>query len=206
MLLAVLPAAPAMAEWTGVQFDLADGDSDWRFDNETRNAQIDSVALRIEERTASGLSVGVHFGYLSVRVAADTAAETERYDVQNLGIYLRQPFQISESVMLQSGIEFRYNSGDDDTGDEVVDIDWSEIRVEAGLGVRFGAVRLMPYASWVDVDGDIGSDAGTLVFERDEKLSQGMRADYYVEPTGFIRLQVENGGSDSVLLSFVRRL
>ena len=206
LLLALILPLPATADWTGVQVDLFDGDSDWRFDNETRNAQIGSLSFRIEESTATGLRIGVHIGYMSVRVAADTAAETRRYDAQNLGIYLRQPFQFGESVTLQSGVEFRYNTGSDDSGDDRFDIDWSEIDIELGLGLRFGAVRLMPYLVWTDIDGDIGSDSGTLVFEQDEKITRGLRFDYYVEQTGFVRLQVERGGSDGALLSFVRRL
>ncbi len=195
-----------MAQWTGVQLELLDGDSDWRFDNETRNAQLSSLSFRIEESTETGLRIGAQIGYLSLRVAADTAAETRRYDAQNVGIYLRQPLQVSDSILLQGGIEFRYNSGGEGSGDDRVDIDWSEVSAELGLGLRVGALRLMPFVTWTDIDGDIGSDTGTFVFERDERVSTGLRFDYYVEQTGFVRLEIQRGGRDAAVLSFVRRL
>ncbi len=206
LLLACLTGSPALADWTGVQLELFDGDSDWRFANETRNAQIGSLSFRIEENTATGLRVGAQIGHLSVRVAADTAVETRRFDAQNVGIYLRQPFQLSESLMVQTGIEFRYNSGSDGSGDERVEINWSEVDVELAAGLRLGALRLMPYLNWTDIDGDIDGDSGTLIFERDDELTRGLRLDYYVEPTGFVRLEVQRGGSEGVMLAFVRRL
>ncbi len=206
LLLSCLVSPPTLADWTGVQLELFDGDSDWRFDDETRNAQIGSLSFRIEENTDTGLRVGAHIGHLSVRVAADTASETRRYDAQNVGIYLRQPFQLSETILLQAGVEFRYNSGSEGSGDERTEIDWSEVDAELALGLRFGALRIKPYLNWTDIDGDNAGDSGTFVFERDDKISRGLRLDYYTEPTGFVRLEIQRGGSEGAMLAFVRRL
>ena len=58
----------AVAETTGVALIISDVDSDWDFSDGTRSAKSNSIILQIEERTASGLTVGASIGYQSFQI------------------------------------------------------------------------------------------------------------------------------------------
>ena len=76
-----------------------------------------------------------------------------------------------------------------------------KFRQQTGRAIR---LRIAPYAIYQDVDGDI-SGGGTEVFEPDEPLTQGVRFDYFVEDTAFVRFEFVAGGRSGGYLSFVRR-
>jgi len=92
------------AEWTGVAFEIADTRSDWEFSDGTRETKINSIAFQIEERTASGLSVGGGIGYMTMRVDGNEEVETKKFDGEFFEIYFRQEFSISESFSLNARI------------------------------------------------------------------------------------------------------
>ena len=185
--------------------DIYDGETDLKFDASIRRAQTGSISFRIEEATAGGLRVGVHLGHMSVRLDGDTFAETRRYDAQSIGIYLYQPVQLSDAISMHGGVDFRFASGNDDSREDIAEIDWSEVSFNFGLGLRFGSYRIEPYVIYTDIDGDISDATGTQVFELDEAVTTGIRLDYFVEKTGFVRLDFFSGGSEGVSLAFVRR-
>jgi hypothetical protein len=197
----------AVADWTGVSFEIGNYDADWEFERDTREAQVSEISFQIEERTGSGLAVGASIGYFDLRAVADSdsAAETMKFDGEFISIYLRQPLRISEHVSLNAGLSIRYTNGrESGDPDESAEIDWTESAFELGLGIRFGNLRLIPYAAYHNIDGDI-SDDGTDVFELEEELIQGLRFDYFVEDSAFIRLEFVSGGAQGGYINFVRR-
>jgi len=196
----------AKADWTGVSLELADFDSDWKFDDGVRETQISSISFQIEEKTESGLSVGGSIGYISMRVLADNSADTRRFDAESLQIYLRQEIRVSESISLHGLFDYSYNTGsDDDDETDRADIDWSEASFQIDASVRFANFSITPFAAYYDIDGDISDDSGTDVFEMDDPVSQGIRFDYYLEPTAFIRVMFQSGGRAGGYLTFARR-
>lgn len=196
----------AQADLTGVTVELANVDADWKFDNGVREAQINSIAFQIEEKTATGLSVGGSFGYLDMRVVGDSSTETRKFDGEYLQVYLRQEIPISESISLHALFSYSYNSGDDYSDDEErVDIDWNEASLQIDASLRFANFGITPFAAYYDIDGDISDDNGTQVFEMDDPVSHGIRFDYYTDPTAFIRIVFQSGGQSGGYLIFARR-
>ena len=195
----------AHADWTGVAVDIANVDSDWEFDDGLREARIDSISFQVEEKTGTGLAVGVGIGYISMRLVGDSSVDNRKFDAEYLQIYLRQEINISKSVSLYGLFNYSYNTGDDNDEDNPADIDWDENSVQIDLNFRFAHFGLSPFAAYRNIDGDISDDNGTAVFEIDDPVSHGIRFDYYTEPTAFIRIVLQSGGQAGGYLSFVRR-
>lgn len=194
-----------MAEWTGVSVTFGRYDSDWAFNGETREARINEIDFRIEERTASGLAVGAMIGYVDLRVAGGRTSETQKFDGQYFGIYLRQDYGINDLLSLHGELDLRYYNGNESgSSDDKADIDWTDVGFEIGLGIRTANLRIMPFARLSDVDGDI-SNGGTRSFELDQADSVGVRFDIYTEQTAFIRIEVVAGADEGGYITFVRR-
>jgi hypothetical protein len=192
---------------SGISFDIGNYDSDWGFGRETREAQISEISINIEDKTESNLTVGASIGYFDLRVVADSdsTAENRKFDGEFLGIYLRQPWQMSDKISLHGAFSIRYATGNESgEDDERAEIDWTESVFELGLSLRFGNLRIQPYTAYHDIDGDISDDI-TDVFEMDEALVHGLRFDYFVESTAFIRFEFFSDGQQGGYLSFVRR-
>ncbi len=200
-----LYAGLAKADLTGITLELANVDSDWKFDNGVREAQINSIAFQIEEKTATGLSVGGGIGYIDMRVVGDSGTDTRKFDGEYLQIYLRQEIRISESISLHGLFKYSYNSGRDNKENDRADIDWNEASLQIDASVRFANFGITPFAAYYDIDGDISDNNGTEVFEMDDPVSHGIRFDYYTDPTAFIRIVFQSGGRSGGYLTFVRR-
>lgn len=208
LLVLLLFSNSSSADWTGISFEIGNYDSDWEFKRDTREAQISEISFQIEERTDSGLAVGASIGYVDLRAvaASDSTAQTLKFDGEFISVYLRQPVNFNEHVSFIGSFSFRYSSasesGDDE--DDPAEVDWTESALELGLSFRVGNIRIMPYAAYRDIDGDI-SDDGTDVFEAEEAMLQGLRLDYFVEDSAFIRFEFVRGGKEGGYLTFVRR-
>ncbi len=196
---------PAAAFWTGVEASIANVDADWAFDAETREAQSSLVSLQIEEKTETGLRVGISLGYFDTRLVADDPSPTLKFDGHFVGLYLNRLVGIGEHVEVYGQFNLSYHSGQDSLVGERFDIDWTEVGVEFGASLRFAHYRITPYAVYTDIDGDISNLADVDVFERDEPVSGGIHLDYFVEPTAFVRLSLQSGGNAGGYLNFVRR-
>ena len=206
LLLLGLQPGIANADWSGISLNIGDTDVDWKFRDENRKAQISEISFQIEDRTDSGLAVGANIGYMDLRVVADTDIATRKFGGQFFGIYLRQDYSITKNLSLHGIFGFRYASGNE-SGDPDIssDISWSETGLELGIGFRFVNVRIMPFAAWNNVDGDISGDDGTSVFELEDPLTRGIRFDLYVEQTAFVRLEFVDGSRSGGYLVFARR-
>ncbi len=200
-----LYAGLAQADLTGVTVELANVDADWKFDGGVREAQINSIAFQIEEKTATGLSVGGGIGYLDMRVLGDSNTDTRKFDGEYLQIYLRQEIRISERISLQGLFSYSYNTGRDNKEDDRADIDWNEASFQIDASLRFANFAITPFAAYYDIDGDISDNNGTEVFDMDDPVSQGIRFDFYTDSTAFIRIVFQSGGQSGGYLTFARR-
>lgn len=195
----------AKADWTGVAFEIGDTKSDWDFSQGTRETKITSISLQIEERTASGLSVGAGIGYLSIRVGGKDNVESQKFDGENLEIYLRQDLSVSESFSLQALLNYGFYNGRENVSSDRDEIDWNQLGFEVGASFRHANLRITPFASYTDIDGDISGDEPTRVFSLEDPAGYGLRFDYFVETTAFLRLQFQSGSHTGGYLTFVRR-
>lgn len=193
------------AESTGVGIDIANFDSDWKFDSGVREARITSISFQLEEKFEPGLVAGGAIGYFDMRVRGDSSVESQDFDGQFLELYLHQPFPVSESIELHGRLGFRYYSGDDNSGTERADIDWTETNLQVGVGVRFSNLRVTPFVAYYNIDGDISDDIGTGDFENDDSVSQGVSLDYFVDSSAYIRVEARTGYQEGGYLSFARR-
>ncbi len=197
--------SPAAAFWTGVEVSIANVDADWEFDAETREAQTSLISFQVEEKTETGLRVGISLGYFDTRLVADDPSPTLKFDGHFVGLYLNRLVDIGEHVELYGQFDLSYHSGQDSLVEERFDIDWTEVGVEFGASLRFAHYRVTPYVVYTDIDGDISDLADVDLFERDDPVSGGIHFDYFVEPTAFVRLSLQGGGNVGGYLNFVRR-
>jgi hypothetical protein len=180
-------------------------DSDWEFSDGVSVAKTTSLRLRIEERTESGLSVGAGIAYLSMRVAEEGSSQSTKFEAENLQIYLRQIFTITESFSFEGLMSYGYYTGRENVIEDRDQIEWSQVDVEFGASIRTSNLRITPFASYSSVDGDIsGTDAGGT-FELEDPFSYGVRFDYFVETTAFLSLRLQTGSQTGGYFSFVRR-
>lgn len=202
--LVLLSGKPVYAqdEGIGVSLEFANLNTDWEFSDDTREARTNSLIVKIEERTDSGLSVGGGVGYHWLSLDDSRGNGSTKFDVQNLLIYLRQDFTLSESVIPYVKGNFAWYTGDDNDSDESIDIDWSQVGVEIGSSFRFGKLGVTPLLSYTDVDGDTSGleDGGS--FELDDNFGQGLRFEYFVESSGYISLEFRTGSQTGGYLSF----
>jgi hypothetical protein len=197
----------ARAEWTGVAFEIGDMDSDWKFADDTRVAKSNSLRMSIEERTSSGLAVGGAISYLSILVDGGDATDSIDFEAENPEVYLRQDYVLSESFELHGRFSYGYYNGRENTSSDRADINWSEVKLEFGASFRHDNLRITPFVSYADVDGDIsgGSVPSTLVFELEDPTSYGVQLDIFVERTAFIGIRAQTGSQSGGYISFVRR-
>ena len=205
MLLLLGPAA-VHADWTGITLDLANYDSAWEFDSDTRKAQISELSFNIEEKTDLDLRVGANIGVQDFRVISDIPGETRKYNGEYISIFLRYPKTLGQRLTLHSLLSVGYHSGrESGTGMDRASYDWSEFKLQIGLGIRLGNLRIMPFVSYKDIDGDISGENGTELFEMDTPDSRGIRFDLFTEDTAYIRLEFIDGADAGGYLSFARR-
>jgi len=179
--------------------------SDWKFSDGTREAKINSIILKIEERTDIGLTVGGGIGYHFLSLDSQNGDDSTSFDAQNVEIYLRQEFALGDAVTLQGVLNYAWYTGEDDNGDEGADIDWSEVGVELGVNFRYHRVGITPFAGYTSVDGDTSGLEGGGGFELKDSFSQGVRFDIFVESTAFVSIELKTGSQTGGYLGFVRR-
>jgi hypothetical protein len=195
----------ARAESTGVAFEITDYDSDWKFGEVTHVAKINSISLQIEERVESGLTVGANLAYLSMRVGGDETTSSTKFEGESLQIYLRQNFSLGESTSLEGLLSYGYNSGRENVVDDRATIEWNQVSAEIGLSFRFDSLRVTPFTSYTDIDGDISGVSGIGAFELDDPVSHGVRFDIFVDSAAFIGIRLQTGSQAGGSISFVRR-
>jgi hypothetical protein len=204
LILLLLYVGLAEAEWAGALIEIANYDADWKFDSDVREARITSISFQLEEKFATGLRAGGGFGYFDMRLDGNDG-DAEDFDGQYLQLYLRQPWSINETVSLYGLFDYRYNSGDSYGGGERADIDWHEVSLHIGTGLRFSNYRITPFVAYYHIDGDASGDGGSGDFENDDSATLGIKFDFIVEETGFIRLEARSGYQSGGFLSFGRR-
>ena len=197
--------AEAETDSVGVSLDIASYKSDWQFDSGVREARITSISFQLEEKLEAGLTVGGGIGYFDMNVRGNSNASSQDFDGQYGEIYLHHPFPVSERISIHGAFTFRYYSGNGNNGDQREDIDWSEVNLQIGVGVRFAHLRVTPFAAFYNVDGDISDDNSTGSFENDDSVSQGVSLDYFVDDIAFIRLEIRSGYQSGGRISFERR-
>jgi hypothetical protein len=200
-----LAKAEIEADSVGVAMDIANYKSDWQFDSGVREAKITSISFQLEEKLEAGLTVGMGIGYFDMSVRGNSNASPQDLDGQYLEIYLYHPFPVSERISIHGAFDYRYYSGNGNNGGEREDIDWNEVNLQIGVGVRFAHLRVTPFAAYYNVDGDISDDNSTGSFENEDSVSQGVSLDYFVDDTAFIRLEIRSGYQSGGRISFERR-
>jgi len=193
------------AEWTGIALEISDTRSDWEFSDGTRETKISSITFQVEERTESGLSVGGGLGYMTMRVDGNDEVETKKFDGEFLEIYFRQEFSISESFSLEMLLDYGFYSGDENTSSDRDDISWTQLGFEFGASFQRDNIRITPFASYTDIDGDISGDDPTEVFTMEDEIGYGLRLDFFTESTAFVSLKLQTGSYNGGYLTFVRR-
>ena len=195
----------ARADFTGVAFEIMDLESDWAFSDGSRVVKTNSLGLKIEERAASGLVVGGGIGYQSIRVDGDRTTPTTKFETQNLQIYLRREFPLGKSFSLDGLLSYGYYHGRENVVGDRAEIEWSQVDVEIGANFRVKNLRITPFTSYTDIDGDISGTNGNAVFELEDPYSYGVRFDIFVESTAFIGIRLQTGSQSGGYISFVRR-
>ena len=151
------------------------------------------------------MSVGGLIAYHSLRLDDSRGSGSTKFEVQQIGVYLRQDFALAETVSLEGTLDYGYYTGRENTDDDRAELDWSQLAVELGLAFRYANLRITPFASYTFLDGDTDDvdDGGS--FELENPYNSEVRFDIFTEKTAFIRIQFQAGSQTGGYLSFVRR-
>lgn len=200
----LLFSSPLAAQWSGLALTLEDADLRWQFDQGKRNANLSGIGFQFEEAADTGLRVGLKFKHLSLRVAAGQNSAAQKFDAQALGLYLRQPVELGHNLSLHGQFTFLFNNGNRIGNDVIEEIEWTETQLEIGLGFKYSLVRITPYLIYFDYDGDISGASGTDIFGLADPVVRGVKLDYFLEKTAYIRLAIQSGDRSGGYLSFAR--
>ena len=149
--------------------------------------------------------MGGNLGYQSMRIGGDETTSSTKFEGENLQIYMRQDFPLGESSSLEGLLSYGYNTGRENVEGERADIEWNQVSAEIGLSFRFEKLRITPFTSYTDIDGDISGVSGVGAFELDDPYSHGVRFDIFVDSTAFVGIRLQTGGQAGGSISFVRR-
>jgi hypothetical protein len=195
----------ARAEWTGVAFEIGDTRSDWEFSESVRETKITSIELLVEERTATGFTIGGGIGYMTMRVDGNDEVDTKKFDGEFLEFYLRKDFAVSEAFSLEAEFDYGFYSGDENVSEDRDDIGWTQLGAEFAMNFQLDNIRISPFASYTDIDGDISGEDPTESFALEDEVGYGLRLDFFTDSTAFIRLSLQTGSYTGGYLIFVRR-
>ena len=209
LLLLLLLSSPGWAAWTGMAAFVGQRDSDWRLSGAERQMSSHYYGLHIEEKSQTELRVGASGGQFSVRLLNPLEpSAAERFDGRFISLYLRLPQRLSSTLGLQALLSYRYNRGErfaePVTDGLISQLSWNELDLELSLSLQLGLLSLRPYISLSAIDGDVASSAALRIIERDESLSRGLKLDYSVERSAYVRFQASSGATQVMQISFVR--
>jgi len=205
VLISVFFSTAATAQLTGISVSIEDYSSTWQFGTLERTVDINQWSLNLEEKTTSALRVGVSLGQLGMRVSDQVLpANTEKFDANSVGLYLRLPLMLGDTFSLQGRLSYRIYSGSDSNDIDSREIEWDETRVELGFSGQWQSVRLTPFVAYRTINGDITDNSGIELFDSIDEVSSGIRFDYFIEPTAYIRFQFTRGAREGGYLVFAR--
>jgi len=191
--------------WTGISASIGEYDSDWNIGGELRPVTLTRYGIAIEDRTASGLRLGVAIGEFGLRLKSADGRQSDDYAGEYLDLRLRWPVELNHMLTLHGDFGYSWQSGRlSDEGGDADGIDWSRTRFGLGLQFRLGVIGLRPFFEWRNLDGDVDLSGTTHLFENDSRTSAGLVVDIEVEPSGFVRFTWLGSGRTGLMLSFVR--
>jgi hypothetical protein len=204
LLMCLFIVTPVNAAWTGIAAFVINGESNWLLGNDVLENDFTKYGLRIEEKTEVNLRIGASAGVFGLKFL-DRAGVIpyEKYDGQFFSFYLRWPEQLSDSIRVHSRFNYEYHKGNQ-TDNLDNEITWTEISLELGISAQLGRFSIRPFVDYRYVDGDITGPTTARLLELEKQYSSGLIADYYIEPTAFVRLRLSGGAYRSFLISLAR--
>ncbi len=194
---------PGFSAWTGIAAFVGEGESDWLLNDDIRRADRLFYGFRIEEKSKIGLRVGASAGHFDLKLKdPDYIIQPEKFGGQFLSLYLRWPHQLTQSLSLHTSVDYKFNLGSQSATED--EIDWTELTVNLGLGIKIGVLSLRPFVSYRRINGDIVSDTSARFIKLEDNQRAGLIFDIHVEPTAYVRLLVGDSNHQAMMLSFVR--
>ena len=205
IVLQIFSSTAVAAPWAGVSLNIEDFSTDWQFPTLERTADIGHWNINMEEEATTDLSIGVNIGQMSVRIYDKfTAANAQKFNLASLGLYLRWPLILNDHFSIQGRLSYSYFSGEQTIVTDPDELEWDEFEFLLGFAIRWQSIRITPFATYLKLDGDISGSSGTQLFETLEEVSPGIRFDYFIDPTAYVRLQIMDGSKEGVYLVFAR--
>lgn len=193
------------AAWTGILVDIGQTTTDLQFETAQRTLRNDSLNLHIEEKTATDLRIGLSLGVSNIRTANKLPPDNaQKFEGSHLGFYLRLPVQLGEYFSLEGMFSYRYNTASNPNTSLPSEIEWHGSRLKIGVAAKIQALRVTPFIVYNNISGDISSANSTELFNSAGSGSHGISFDYFIEPTAYIRLQLETGDVEAAYLTFAR--
>ncbi len=205
VLVPVFVSTPAGAELSGISVNIEDYSASWEFQTVERTTDINRWSFDLEEKTTSALRIGLSIGQSRIRIRDKILpANTQKFDADLFGLYLRLPLMLSDNFSVHGRLSYRINIGRESNTIDRNEIEWFETRAELGFSSRWQSVRFMPFVSYRKVDGDISDSGGIEVFDSVDELSSGIRFDYFLDSTAYVRFQLTTGANEGGYLAFAR--
>jgi hypothetical protein len=204
LLMCLFFVTPVSAAWTGIAAFVIDGESNWLLGNDVLENDFTKYGLRIEEKTEVNLRIGASAGVFDLKFLDKTAVRPfEKYEGQFVSFYLRWPEQLSDTIRVHSLFNYEYHIGNQADNLDI-EINWTEISFELGISAQLGRFSIRPFVDYRYVDGDITGPTTARLLELEKQYSSGLIADYYIEPTAFVRMRLSSGAYRTFMISLAR--
>ena len=197
------------ASWTGIAGYLGSSEHDWLLTSQDRKTDVTYYGLRIEEKTKADIRIGASVAQYDLRLIdpADLL-NIEKFSGERASLYLRWPIKLTRQLKWHSALHFLYLRGTRNNASisavPDVTINWTEWVLDLGISVQLGRISLRPFVEFRHVDGDISDATGTALFKLVNAQSSGIIADYFVEPTAYVRLRATGAENKALEVSLVR--
>lgn len=206
LLIAIPHFAVAQQKQTTLSLNIGRSISDWEINNSKTESRISSAEMTLSESINEHFKSTIHFGYLDLNQPSNSAASGLAMTGNTLGLTLGTRLYRSEYLKLELDIGYRYSRVEGSDEQRRVTMDWQTLHSTLRSTITFNKIALSAGIRQRRLDGDekeSGEVSRTIKLRQEQGYSAGLI--YWVEPTGFVGIQLQWGDQAVTRLLFARQ-
>ena len=192
----------------GSQFalNIQRSESDWLFDSTLTENRLNRLYISFYETAHSWFRPGLKLGYITLAQTGNPATTGINLSGEMLGVTARFETQ-TRTLNPRLDIDYLYHQLQTNNISQDTRLNWFELTLKPGIFIKLNKLHLTLGAYYNEIDGDqtsFGTFTQTRHFTEEKTAGGFIDLALFVDATGFVSLQVENGGRNSLNLIFAR--
>ena len=205
MMSILLFSSQAFAETTEISLDIARYVSDWEIEGEAVETRLTEAGFRYYEAVSPYVESGVGLGYLWLTQKGNPVSDGLHLSGNYLGLFVHADVVRSLPFHLGIAIDYRFNTVEDENETNRVQISWHELYGGITMMFRVNEFEFKVQGGYRILDGDETETHGlTRGFDSQKHGVAILTIDYYLEPNGYVGMQVSDGAQQGIQLVFAR--